>query len=125
MPAPEGPSRRHWNVEPGSLDENEKLELAPVLAEVIVVSGGVVSPDGADVETLTLRAAERADTLRAMSVARAVNVRVPSVTPLMSRDQAPPPATTVPRELPFSKISTVEPLSAVPVSVNAVPTAEP
>jgi hypothetical protein len=56
----------------------------------------------------------------AKSVVRAVNVRVPLGTPVNAFDQVPLPADTVPREDPFSNTSTVDPASAVPVSVNEV-----
>ena len=41
------PSSRHWNVEPGSLEENANVAsvevVVPLGPESIVVSGGVVS----------------------------------------------------------------------------------
>ncbi len=75
------PSRRHWNVEPASLDVNEKLADGEVTVpdgpEVIVVSGGVVSAGGAIVhERLTGELV-----FPAASVARTSKAREPVESP--------------------------------------------
>ena len=62
-----------------------------------------------------------ADALPAWSVALAVNARIPVGTPVNVFDHVPLLAATVPREVPFSKTSRVDPGSAVPDNVNDDP----
>jgi hypothetical protein len=74
---------RHWNVEPVSLDVNEKLaELlvdVPDGPAVIVVFGAVVS--GGGTSTVQVRLAGEASVLPAASVARTSNVCDPFARP--------------------------------------------
>ena len=55
-PTRDAPSRLHWNVELASLEANVKEALVDVEVaggpDVIVVSGGVVSPAGGVVSTV-------------------------------------------------------------------------
>src|SRR3954451_404301 len=88
------PSRRHWNVEPGSDDENAKVAFLPSLIllgpESIVVSGGVLSDwvvSGGLVSTVKARLAA-SPVLPARSVARTEKVWGPSGTPLKVRGDA-------------------------------------
>jgi hypothetical protein len=112
LPAPLVPSSRHWNVEPAIVEAKENVDVVPVDADVIVVSGME------DVLTITVRV-ELAETLPAMSRARAESVREPPGTPENSRDQLPDGTATVPRETPLSNTSTVVPASAVPETVKS------
>ncbi len=76
------PSRRHWNVEPDSVDVNDIVAVVSVVEaagpSVIVVSGAVVS---AGAVTVQLRVAGDASVLPAASVARTSNVCVPRAMP--------------------------------------------
>ena len=115
-----GPSRRQANVEPATVALNANVDVAPVLAESIEVSGAAEAP------TVTVRPKDWPDWLRAMSVARAVYVRFPVATPESARDHVPSEATaSVPRDPPFSNSSSVMPGSPVPVRVKLVATPAP
>ena len=81
------PSRLHWNVEPASVEVNSKEALVDVDVDasggpdVIVVSGGVVSPPPPEL-TLQVRVAGVASVLPAASVARTLNVWDPTDDPV-------------------------------------------
>ena len=79
------PSRLHWNVEFASLEVNEKEPLVDVVVsggpDVIVVSGGVVSPAGGVVATVHVKLAGDGST-PFWSEARTRNVCAPSTSPV-------------------------------------------